>query len=290
MVDEVHAACGVKIAAPNLENVTPGSPIRVVTDANKEEVLREIEEQTEIHIELDEEGIVIKADTIGSLEAIAKEAKSRGIKIRKAEVGHVSKRDIIDAGSSKDPLNRLVLAFNVRILPEAEEEMAGKEVEVLKDEVIYTLMEKYEKWVERKKEEIERKRRKEYIHPAMIKFLPEYVFRISDPAIIGIRVIAGRIKPGIKLMREDGRVIGTIKSIQSEKKSLQEAIQGQEVAIAIDGATVGRQIKAGEILYTDIPEKDVKKLKEMDVLTSDERDVLEKIIQIKRKTDKFWGI
>ena len=290
MVDEVHAACGVKIAAPNLENVTPGSPIRVVTDANKEEVLREIEEQTEIHIELDEEGIVIKADTIGSLEAIAKEAKSRGIKIRKAEVGHVSKRDIIDAGSSKDPLNRLVLAFNVRILPEAEEEMAGKEVEVLKDEVIYTLMEKYEKWVERKKEEIERKRRKEYIHPAMIKFLPEYVFRMSDPAIIGIRVIAGRIKPGIKLMREDGRVIGTIKSIQSEKKSLQEAIQGQEVAIAIDGATVGRQIKAGEILYTDIPEKDVKKLKEMDVLTSDERDVLEKIIQIKRKTDKFWGI
>ncbi|MCD6411812.1 MAG: translation initiation factor IF-2 [Thermoplasmata archaeon] len=290
MVDEVHAACGVKIAAPNLENVTPGSPIRVVTDANKEEVLREIEEQTEIHIELDEEGIVIKADTIGSLEAIANEAKSRGIKIRKAEVGHVSKRDIIDAGSSKDPLNRLVLAFNVRILPEAEEEMAGKEVEVLKDEVIYTLMEKYEKWVERKKEEIERKRRKEYIHPAMIKFLPEYVFRMSDPAIIGIRVIAGRIKPGIKLMREDGRVIGTIKSIQSEKKSLQEAIQGQEVAIAIDGATVGRQIKAGEILYTDIPEKDVKKLKEMDVLTSDERDVLEKIIQIKRKTDKFWGI
>lgn len=290
MVDEVHAACGVKIAAPNLENVTPGSPLRVVTDTNKEEVLREIEEQTEIHIELDEEGIVIKADTIGSLEAIAKEAKSRGIKIRKAEVGHVSKRDIIDAGSSKDPLNRLVLAFNVRILPEAEEEMAGKEVEVLKDEVIYTLMEKYEKWVERKKEEIERKRRKEYIHPAMIKFLPEYVFRMSDPAIIGIRVIAGRIKPGIKLMREDGRVIGTIKSIQSEKKSLQEAIQGQEVAIAIDGATVGRQIKAGEILYTDIPEKDVKKLKEMDVLTSDERDVLEKIIQIKRKTDKFWGI
>ncbi len=290
MVDEVHAACGVKIAAPNLENVTPGSPLRVVTDTNKEEVLREIEEQTEIHIELDEEGIVIKADTIGSLEAIAKEAKSRGIKIRKAEVGHVSKRDIIDAGSSKDPLDRLVLAFNVRILPEAEEEMAGKEVEVLKDEVIYTLMEKYEKWVERKKEEIERKRRKEYIHPAMIKFLPEYVFRMSDPAIIGIRVIAGRIKPGIKLMREDGRVIGTIKSIQSEKKSLQEAIQGQEVAIAIDGATVGRQIKAGEILYTDIPEKDVKKLKEMDVLTSDERDVLEKIIQIKRKTDKFWGI
>lgn len=289
-VEEVHAACGVKIAAPNLEDVMPGSPIRVVNEANLEEALEDIKEQTEIHIELDEEGIVIKADTIGSLEAIANEAKAKGIKIRKAEVGHVSKRDIIDASSSRDPLNRLILAFNVKILPEANEEMINREVDILKDEVIYTLMEKYEKWIEKKKEEIEKRRRLEYVHPAMIKFLPEYVFRISDPAIIGVRVLAGRIRPGIKLMREDGRNVGTIKSIQSERKSLHEALQGQEVAIAIDGATVGRQIKAGDILYTDIPEKDVKKLKEMDVLTSDERDALEKIIQIKRKTDRFWGL
>ena len=290
-VEEVHAACGIKISAPDLEDVIPGSPLRVVTQENKDEVIREIKEQTELHIDLDDEGAVVKADTIGSLEAIVKEAKSRNIKIRKAEVGNVSKRDIVDASATNDPLQRIVLAFNVKILPEAEEEMRNQDVTVIKEDVIYTLMERYEEWVYKKREEIERAKKEAIPRPGMIKFLPEYVFRVSKPAIIGVRVLAGRIKPGMKLMKDDGRVIGTIRSIQSERKSLDEAIQGQEVAVSIEGPTVGRQIKGGDILYTDLPESVVKKLKEMGDLTYDEKEVLDKIIEIKRKTvDRFWGL
>ena len=290
-VEEVHAACGIKISAPDLEDVIPGSPLRVVTQENKDEVIREIKEQTELHIDLDDEGAVVKADTIGSLEAIVKEAKSRNIKIRKAEVGNVSKRDIVDASATNDPLQRVVLAFNVKILPEAEEEMRNQDVTVIKEDVIYTLMERYEEWVYKKREEIERAKKEAIPRPGMIKFLPEYVFRVSKPAIIGVRVLAGRIKPGMKLMKDDGRVIGTIRSIQSERKSLDEAIQGQEVAVSIEGPTVGRQIKGGDILYTDLPESVVKKLKEMGDLTYDEKEVLDKIIEIKRKTvDRFWGL
>ncbi|MCD6542725.1 MAG: translation initiation factor IF-2 [Thermoplasmata archaeon] len=290
-VEEVHAACGIKISAPNLEDVIPGSPLRVVTPENKDKIIEEIKEQTELHIELDEEGAVAKADTIGSLEAIVKEAKSRNIKIRKAEVGNVSKRDIIEASATKDPLQRVILAFNVKILPEAEEEMKNHDVEVIREDVIYTLMERYEEWVYKKREEIERAKREAIPRPGMIKFLPGYVFRVSKPAIIGVRVLAGRIKPGMKLIKEDGKVVGTIKSIQSEKKSLSEAIQGQEVAISIEGPTVGRQIKEEDILYTDLPEGVVRKLKEMKDLTYDEREVLNKIIEIKRKTvDRFWGL
>jgi len=290
-VEEVHAACGIKISAPNLEDVIPGSPLRVVTPENRDKVIEEIKEQTELHIELDEEGAVAKADTIGSLEAIVKEAKSRNIKIRKAEVGNVSKRDIIEASATNDPLQRVILAFNVKILPEAEEEMKNHDVEVIREDVIYTLMERYEEWVYKKREEIERAKREAIPRPGMIKFLPGYVFRVSKPAIIGVRVLAGRIKPGMKLIKEDGKVVGTIKSIQSEKKSLNEAIQGQEVAISIEGPTVGRQIKEEDILYTDLPEGVVRKLKEMGDLTYDEREVLNKIIEIKRKTvDRFWGL
>ena len=124
----------------------------------------------------------------------------------------------------------------------------------------------------------------------MIKFLPEYVFRVSHPAVIGVRVLSGRIKTGMRLMREDGRVIGSIKGIQSENKALEEAMQGQEVAISIEGVTVGRQIKGEDILYTDIPEGDAKKLRDMDVLTTDEKDLFNKIIEIKRKENKFWGM
>lgn len=290
-VSEVHAACGVKISAPGLDDVIPGSPLRVVTEENRDDVIKEIKEQTELHIDLDEEGAVVKADTIGSLEAIVKEAKSRNIKIRKAEVGNVSKRDIIDASATNDPLQRIVLAFNVKILPEAEEEIRNQDVAIIREDVIYTLMERYEEWIYKKKEEMERAKKEAIPKPGMIKFLPEYVFRVNKPAIIGVRVLAGRIKPGMKLIKEDGKVVGTIKSIQSEKRSLDEAIQGQEVAVSIDGPTVGRQIKGGDILYVDLPEGVVKKLKEIGDLTYDEREVLDKIIEIKRKTvDRFWGL
>jgi translation initiation factor 5B len=94
----------------------------------------------------------------------------------------------------------------------------------------------------------------------------------------------------MKLMKEDGKALGSIKGIQSENKAVEEAIQGQEVAISIEGITIGRQIRGEDILYTDIPASDAKKLRDMDVLNLDEKDVLDKIFEIKRKTDKFWGM
>ena len=288
-VKEVHAACGIKISSPDLEKVVPGAPFRVVRD-NLEEVLEEVKSQTKIDFELDEEGIIIKADTIGSLEALIKESREKGLKIRKAEIGHVSKRDIIEADATLDPLNKVIFAFNVKILPEAREELENSDVTVFNKDVIYTIMEDYDEWVEKKKTELERARREEFTHPGMIKFLPEYVFRMSHPAVIGVRILGGRIKTGVRLMKEDGRVIGTIKGIQSENKPLEEAVQGQEVAVSIDGVTVGRQIKGGDILFTDIPGSDAKKLREMNVLNEDEKDVLNKIFEIKRKTDRFWGM
>ena len=288
-VKEVHAASGIKISSPDLENVIPGAPLRVVQD-NLEEIIDEIKSQTKIDIELDEQGIIIKADTIGSLEALIKESREKGIEIRKAEIGNISKRDIVEADATLDPLNKLIFAFNVKLLPEAKEELTKTDITVFNKDVIYTIMENYGEWIERKKAELERERRKDYIHPGMIKILPEYIFRVSHPAIVGVRVMAGRVKNEMKLMKDDGRSIGRIKGIQSENRSVDEAVQGEEVAISIDGVTVGRQIKGGDILYTDIPESDAKKLREMDVLNIDEKDVLNKIFELKRKTENFWGM
>jgi translation initiation factor 5B len=288
-VKEVHAACGIKISSPDLEGVIPGAPIRVATD-NIEEIIEEIKKQTKIDFELDEQGILIKADTIGSLEALIKESRDKGISIRKAEIGNVSKRDIVEAAATMDPLKKLIFAFNVKLLPEAKEELANTDLTIFKEDVIYTIMENYDEWLVKKKAELERERRMEFTHPAMIKFLPEYVFRVSHPAVIGVRILAGRIRQGIKLIKEDGRSIGTIKGIQSENKTVEEAVQGSEVAISIEGITVGRQIKGEDIFYTDLPSEDAKKLRDMDVLTIDEKEVLNKIFEIKRKTDRFWGI
>jgi translation initiation factor 5B len=288
-VREVHAACGIKISAPNLDLVVPGAPLRVVHN-DEAELIQEIKNQSQVNIELDKTGLYIKADTIGSLEALVKESREKGIDIRKVEIGNVSRRDIMETAALNNPLEKVIFAFNVKILPEAKEELPNTDVTVFNEDVIYTIIENYDTWFAKKKEELERKRREDYTHPGMIKFLPEYVFRVSHPAVIGVRVLGGRIKVDMKLMDQDGRSIGSIKGLQLDNKPIAEAIQGAEVAISIEGVTVGRQIKGGDIFFTDIPESDAKKLRLLDVLNEDEKDVLNKILDIKRKTNKFWGM
>ena len=274
-VEQCKAACGIKIAAPDLEKTFAGAPFKVIE--NEEEDIKTIRNEMKLDVDLQDEGIIIKADAIGSLEALSFLLRNKGIAIRKAEVGDISKRDIMEAMTNANPLNRVVVGFNVRLLEENSED-----VEVIIERVIYKLIEKFEEWREKKQKEIEEQKRKEITYPGMILLLPDYVFRVSKPAIVGVRVIAGEIRTGQKLIRDDGKVVGKIKSIQSEKKSISVAKQGMEVAVAIEGATVGRQIKPGQTLYVDISQGEIDKLLEME-LTPDERDTLEKIIKIKRK-------
>ena len=274
-VEQCKAACGIKIAAPDLEKTFAGAPFKVIE--NEEEDIKTIRNEMKLDVDLQDEGIIIKADAIGSLEALSFLLRNKGIAIRKAEVGDISKRDIMEAMTNANPLNRVIVGFNVRLLEENSED-----VEVIIERVIYKLIEKFEEWREKKQKEIEEQKRKEITYPGMILLLPDYVFRVSKPAIVGVRVIAGEIRTGQKLIRDDGKVVGKIKSIQSEKKSISVAKQGMEVAVAIEGATVGRQIKPGQTLYVDISQGEIDKLLEME-LTPDERDTLEKIIKIKRK-------
>jgi translation initiation factor 5B len=288
-VKEVHAACGIKISATNLDRVVPGAPLRVV-HGDEAELIQEIKSQSQVNIELDKQGLYIKADTIGSLEALVKESREKNIEIRKVEIGNVSRRDIMETAAVTNPLERVIFAFNVKILPEAKEELAQSEVTIFNEDVIYTIIENYDLWVARKKEELEKKRREDYTHPGMIKFLPEYVFRVSHPAVFGVRVLGGRIKTDMRLIDHEGKSIGSIKGMQLDNKAITEALQGAEVAISIEGVTIGRQIKGGDIFFTDIPESDAKKLQLMDVLNEDEKDVLNKILDIKRKKNKFWGM
>lgn len=63
---------------------------------------------------------------------------------------------------------------------------------------------------------------------------------------------------------------------------------GDEVAIAIDAATVGRQIDVEDILLVDVPEGHARELLSQK-LSMDEREVLDAVLKIKRKESPFWG-
>jgi translation initiation factor 5B len=286
--DSVTAAAGVKISAQDLEGVIAGAPLKVVSD-NLDEVIDDIRSAMKVEIETYDVGLIVKADAIGSLEALAFELKEKGIPIKKAEVGDVSKRDVVEAATTPNPLMSVILAFNVKTLPDAKSEVESSCASIFESSIIYKLIDDYGEWVEKRRLELDSEARLEIVYPGMFKVLPECVFRVSKPAIVGIRVLAGRIRPGQAILRDDGRVVGRIKSIQADNRSLKEAIQGQEVAISVEGVTVGRQFCVEDILYVDIPEGDCKKLNTCD-LNFDEKDALEKICKIKRKEDSFWGM
>ena len=287
-VKELHAAAGVKISCQSCEGVIAGAPILVVKNAN-DPAISGIKEELSMKIETQESGIMIKADAIGSLEALAFEAKANGIPIRKYGVGEITRRDIVETAYG-DKKNSVILGFNVSVSKDAESEILNHpEVEVKTNQIIYQLIDDYLEWVEDSKKKSETDKRSEFSFPAKILLLPNCTFRASKPAIVGVRVLAGKIRPGENLIGADGRDAGKIKSIHSGEDTLKEASQGEEIALGIEGVVAGRQINEGDILYIDLLESGYKQFPSID-LNEDEKIALEETVAIKRKTDNFWGM
>ena len=265
-VKELHAAAGVKISTQNCEGVIAGAPIIV-----------------------QENGITIKADAIGSLEALAYEAKAHDIPIRTYGIGEITRRDIVETAYA-DKKNCVILGFNVELSKDAEAELMNHEgLKVLTNQIVYQLIDDYVEWVDECKRQTDTDKRSVFSFPAKFMVLPNCIFRASKPAIVGVRVLAGRIRPGETLIGPDGRDLGRIKSIRIGEDVQKEAKQGDEVAVAIDGVTVGRQIDEESIVYVDLIESGYKQLQTLD-LTADEKIAMEETVAIKRKEEPFWGM
>ena len=286
-LDKVKAACGVKMILQDNYDIIPGMPFKVYRGGEVD--LQDMSIQVDLN--LDNEGIVIKADTMGSIEAIFYELKQlQNYKVMKAEIGDVCRRDIVECSSNKNPRYRTVLAFNVRILDEAREESKKSKVELIRSDLLFDLINRYEEFVKMEEEAIERAKRGELTYPASLKVLQGYVFRLSKPAIVGMKVTAGMMTPGRILINSDGEKIGKIVGIQRTNKSVKEAKLNEEVAIAVDKGVVGKNIKEEETLYADITERSAKELLKLESLTFDENEALQKVVEIKRKKELFWAM
>ena len=266
-VDEVKAAAGVLLAAQDLEGAVAGAPLAVAPDPESlEKVAKEVQEEVNaVKIARDVVGVVVKADTLGTLEALVNYLRRFDIPVRYADVGPVVRRDVVEASVVRnvDRLRAAILAFNVKVTEDAEAEAKSRGVAIFQSKIIYQLVEDYLEWYEREREAERRAELSKLVLPGKIKLLPGYVFRRSDPAIVGVQVLAGRIRRGYPLIARDGRRIGEIMQIQEHKKPLDEAVKGQEVAISIRGKViVGRQIKEGDVLYVDVPLEHASKLLE----------------------------
>jgi len=286
-VKQVTAAMGVRVVAPNIDNVIGGMPIQVVKNNMvelKEQLMQDI---NDVMFESEDEGIIIKADTLGSLEAMMHLLKGKNVSVQKASIGPINKKDLIDAEGlkEKNSLNGVILGFNI---PQIE---GVQNVKIIIHDVIYKVIEDYTSWIEKETKNLEQAALDELTKPCKIELLKGYTFHQNNPAVIGCNVLLGTLNNNTPLINLQGKQITIVKAIQKEQKNIDHACKNDQVAISLPGVTVGRQIQEGEIFYSAISENEFRKYKEnKKLLFADDKEVLKEIAEIMRKTNQVWGI
>ena len=294
-VEHIQAAAGVKIASPDLDGVLPGSTLYAVSDDAEIEHFKKIieDEMQSVFISTETTGVILKCDAIGSLEAITEMLRRQQIPISKADIGPVTHRDILEAMATKENDRHLgvILAFNVKVLQDAETEADNNHIKVFTDKIIYSLIDTYTQWVDDDKADEENSVFKELTPISKFTFLKGFVFRNNNPAVFGIRVDVGQLRQKIPFMNKTGKKIGIIHQLQHDGKTVSTVKTGQEVACSVQNITIGRQIAEEDVFYTLPSSSDAKQLikRFMHKLSSEETDVLNEIIEIQRAIDPAYA-
>lgn len=302
-VNEVIAAAGLKITSPDLEGVLAGSPVYVYDNNNnqrksKDELDRlkslvESEVKNAIVSNIQTSGVILKCDTIGSLEAIVDLLKKANVPIRIADIGNITRRDIVEAAAVKenDRYLGVMLGFNVKVLEDAQKEAQDRGVKIFNEQIIYNLVRSYTDWVTYQREHEELILFNELPPICKFQFLKGFIFRRNDPAVFGAEIQTGRLRQKVHVINEEGKKIGTIHQIQESGKAIEEATAGMQVAVSVKEATIGRQINEGDIFYTDLHSRQAKQLlgRFNHRLNDSEKEVLNMLVAKKRKSDPAFG-
>lgn len=285
-IDETEAAAYVKIIATDVEEVIAGMPLIVANEKNTIEKEKKIQEEVEeVVIETDKDGVVVKADSLGSLEALIGLLKESKILIKKASIGDINKNDISIANAEENNLFKVILGFNVKTKEE------NKVVKIINKKIIYQIVDEYKEWESSERRKQEAKQIESLQRPFRLTVLPGTVFRQSNPAVVGVEIVNGVLKIDSKIMNELGKPLGEVRTIQLNGKDIKETKKGDQVAIALPGVTIGRNLFENENILSDLNEEEFRTLKDMkQFLETDEINLLKIIAEIKRKNNILWGV
>jgi translation initiation factor 5B len=298
-VESVNAAAGLKVTSPDLDGVLAGSPLYVIERSNSDDQIAKLKSMVEDEIKnsivnnTDSSGVILRCDTIGSLEAITDLLRKAKVPIRLGDIGHITRRDIIEAAAVRenDRYLGVVLGFNVKILEDAQREAQERSVKIFDEKIIYNLVRSYTDWVQYQREHEESLLFNELPPVSKFQFMKGYVFRRNDPAVFGAEIQVGKLRQKVLVINEEGRKVGTVHQIQESGKAIEEATMGMQVAVSIKEPTIGRQINEGDIFYTDLNSRQAKQLIERfnHRLNDKEKEILNKILEMKRKADPSFG-
>jgi len=292
--DSVHASTGIRMQLIEKEEVLPGMPFEIYKN-NLSELKEKFKKEISEKIRTQPNGIIAKADSLGSLEALLFLLENQKIPVVKVGIGNINKADVISAKANLEinELDAIIIGFNVSIEEDANELIKdqGKKIKVITEEVVYKLIEDLIDWRLEKQKAIEKKRLMELTTICKLKVLHQYVFRNTSPAIFGVRIEAGKLKHQVHFIDENGEKVGKIKNIESERKSVQEATEGMEVAVSMPGINFERVMKNKNFLYSDLGESQFRNFKKnKDLLSGAEMKALQELAEIKRKEKADWGM
>ncbi len=295
-VNEVISAAGLKIISPDLEGILAGSPLYVLKNKEDETKIRhliESEVKDTFINNTNSLGVILKCDTIGSLEAIIDMLKKENIPIQTADIGNITRRDVLASSAvrDKDRYLGVVLGFNVKVLEDAKKESTERQLQIFNEPIIYNLVRNYTDWVNYQKEHADSIIFNEIPSICKIQFLKGFVFRRNDPAVFGAEIIEGKLRQKIHIINENGTKVGVIHQIQDKGKNLEQATKGMQVAVSIRGPTIGRQINEGDVFFTDLNSRQAKLLIErfLHRLNEEEKKIFDFILESKRKSDPAFG-
>ncbi len=187
--------------------------------------------------------LIIKSDTLGSGEAIENSLSkidSQGVQVKiiSKGLGNISEGDIVRAETNQ----AMILGFNVRLMPSAEELARDKGVAVSLHRIIYDLINEVKlKIQDLVKPEIER------VDLGRLKVAA--IFRTENKAqIVGGKVLDGEFKANTKLevkRGDDSITTGNMAGLQSGKQEVQSVPANQECGLRFEGKPL---IEVGDIL------------------------------------------
>ncbi|XP_023525749.1 eukaryotic translation initiation factor 5B-like [Cucurbita pepo subsp. pepo] len=250
---EIKAAQGIKITGQGLEHAIAGTSLHVVGPEDDLEDIKDsaMEDMKSVMSRIDKtgEGVCVQASTLGSLEALLEFLKSPAVSIPVSgiSIGPVHKKDVMKASVmlEKKKEYATILAFDVKVTPEARELADELGVKIFIADIIYHLFDQFKAYIDNLKEEKKKEAAEEAVFPCVLKILPNCIFNKKDPIVLGVDVIDGIAKVGtpICIPQREFIEIGRIASIENNHKPVDYAKKGQKIAIKIVGHSSEEQQK-----------------------------------------------
>jgi translation initiation factor IF-2 len=301
MHKSMKGSIGIKLMGEGLSKALAGSEVyKASSEQEAQEIAESIKGELAMlltrYINSSGEGVLVQSSTLGSLEAILEHLQKDKIPVAGVGIGELFKSDIgklTKVIDKKDDLleYKVIMAFEVKISPEAEKIAKDNDITIIEAKIIYHLFDKYAEYTEKVKKIKFEKLKSLIVFPCVLEIIPDAIFHNKKPLIFGVKVKSGILKKGTPLCvtDKDNTKIGVVERMEMNHKEVDTVKpKDGEVAIRLSGEDhimFDRHFNAKSTICSIITRDSIDALKKCcrDILTP---DIVELIVKLK----SYFGI